>query len=133
MNYYLLDGIGGAFLVMLFGLGLLFILVAILIEAAVMAKMKFMENFKKSLLVSFVANILSMAAGIVLSNADEDLFNLKTLQGFAVYFAVTLVIEFIVMYLMNKKVAVQRTLWVWTVMNLVTYAIAAFLILLIFN
>ncbi|MFN8290538.1 MAG: hypothetical protein U0U70_09790 [Chitinophagaceae bacterium] len=133
MNYYLLDGIGGAFLVMLFGLGLLFILVAILIEAAVMAKMKFMENFKKSLLVSFVANILSMAAGIVLSNADEDLFNLKTLQGFAVYFAVTLVIEFIVMYLMNKKVAVQRTLWVCTVMNLVTYAIAAFLILVIFN
>lgn len=133
MNDYLLDGIGGAFLVMLFGLGLLFILVAILIEAAVMAKMKFMENFKKSLLVSFVANILSMAAGIVLSNADEDLFNLKTLQGFAVYFAVTLVIEFIVMYLMNKKVAVQRTLWVCTVMNLVTYAIAAFLILVIFN
>lgn len=133
MNYYLLDGVGGAFLLLLFGAGLLFVLTAVFIEAFIMYRMKFTANFKRALLISFVANILSMAAGLILSNADPELFHLQNIKGFAVFFAVTVVIEFAVLYLINKEKPVKQTFQVCALMNLVSYALAALFILVIFN
>ena len=40
MSIYLLDGVGAGFLLLLFGLGVLFIFIAILAEAMVMQWMK---------------------------------------------------------------------------------------------
>lgn len=133
MNYYLLDGVGGAFLLVLFGAGLLFLTLAILIEAMVMHKMNFADTFKKAMLFSFVANVVSVAAGLVLSNADAELFHLTNLKGFAVFFVTTVIIEFAVLYLLNRQSSLKRTLLVCTLMNLVSYALAALFILVIFN
>lgn len=133
MKYYLLDGVGGAFLLVLFGLGLLFIIVAVFLEAWIIYKMKFTAAFNRALLFSFVANIISMAAGLILSNADAELFHLNNIQGFAIMFVTTVILEFVILYLLNKQSPLKRTLWVCTAMNLVTYTIAAILILIIFN
>jgi hypothetical protein len=129
MKYILLDGVGAAFFMMIFLLGLVFIILAILIEAAVMRQMKFHPVYKKCLLQSLVANLLSLAAGFVLINSGGNFFQVDNLSGFAVLFVITLVIEWLVLYLMNRKKPLMQTLNVCVVMNLVTYAIAFLIIL----
>lgn len=130
MKPILLDGIGAGFLFFIFALGALFIITVIFVEAIVMRKMGYHPVFRRSLLHSAVANILSLAAGFVLTEIDSDLFQLDNMAGLSVMFGATMLVEFVSLYLMNRAIPVKRTLAVCFVMNLVSYAIALLLILL---
>jgi hypothetical protein len=132
MKFYLLDGAGAGILIALFGVGILFLLLAVALEAIVIQKMKYQFIFRVSLIQSVVANLVSLAAGFVLSAVSEVQFAIDNYTGLAILFVVTVLLEFIVLYLMNKTKPVRRTLAVCLVMNLVTYAIA-FLITLVLN
>jgi hypothetical protein len=133
MSIYLLDGVGAGFLLLLFGLGVLFIFIAILAEAMVMQLMKYEPVFKKALLRSFVVNLISLAAGFILTSSSSNLFHLENMAGFALMFAVTLLIETIGLYLMYKEKPVTKTLLVSLVMNVVTYLLAYILIIGIYS
>ncbi len=130
MKYYLLDGVGAGFLLYFFLLGLAFIVVAILTEAFVMQQMKYHPGYKKCFLQSLVANLVSLAAGYVLveSGTGGDLFQINNLAGLAILFGMTVVLEGLILYLMNKNIPIMKTLKVVVVMNLVSYAIAFLLI-----
>jgi hypothetical protein len=128
VNITLLDGVGAGFLLAIFGLGLLFIAAAVFIEAVVMMKMKYHKVFKRALIQSLVANLLSLALGFILINSDGDFYNMESFSGFVSLFALTLLIEFLALYLMNRKESLLRTLTVCVVMNLVTYLIAFLLL-----
>lgn len=130
MKPILLDGIGAGFIFFIFALGAIFIITVIFIEAIVMRKMNYHPVFRRSLLHSAVANVLSLAAGFALTETDSDLFQLDNMAGLAVMFGVTLVVEFILLFLMNRTTPVKRTMGVCFVMNLVSYAIALLIILL---
>ena len=130
MKPILLDGIGAGFLFFIFALGALFIITVIFIEAMVLRKMKYHAAFRQSLLHSAVANALSLAAGFVLTEMDNDLFQLDNMSGLALMFGATLLVEFLFLYLMNRAVPVKRTMSACFLMNLVSYAIALVIILL---
>ena len=131
MSYYLLDGVGGAFLIVLFGLGLLFIVIAILLEAAILQWMKYIQTYKTALVHSLTVNLVSLAAGFILSFSDNSFLNLGDLRGFAIFFLVTYVVELGVLYLMNKTQPLRRTALVCLVMNALTYLLAYLLILVL--
>ncbi|MBK6827809.1 MAG: hypothetical protein KA229_11010 [Chitinophagaceae bacterium] len=133
MSIYLLDGVGAGFLLLLFGLGVLFIFIAILAEAMVMQLMKYEPVFKKAMLRSFVVNLISLAAGFILTSSSSSLFHLENMAGFALMFAVTLLIETIGLYLMYREKPVTKTLLVSLVMNVVTYLLAYILIIGIYS
>jgi hypothetical protein len=124
VSIILLDGVGAGFLVLLFGLGLLFIIIAIFLEAFVMQWMKYQSRYRNALVQSLVANLVSLAAGFVLLNVNGRFFHLENLLSLGVMFVVTFVVEFILLYLMNKGVPVKKTLAVSLAMNVVTYVIA---------
>lgn len=128
MKYTLLDGVGAGFLVFFFLIGLVFIIVAILMEALVMQKMKYHATYKKCLGQSTVVNLVSLAAGYVIIESGGELFQIDNLAGFAILFAVTVVLEGLVLFLMNNKIPVIQTIKVSLVMNLVSYAIALLII-----
>ena len=131
MKYLLLDGVGAGFLVLFFLVGLVFIVLAILIEAFVMQQMKYHPAFNKCLLQSLLANLASLAAGFVMINSGGNFFQIDNLPGFGVLFITTLALEGLVLYLLNKEMPWRLTWKVCVVMNLVTYAIAALVVLVI--
>jgi hypothetical protein len=124
LKILLLDGVGAGFLLFLFALGILFIFLAIFIEAIVMFQMKYLPNFKMAFIQSLVVNLVSLASGFILSSVPGDNFTFNTIQGFAALFVSTVIVEFIVLYLMNKKVPLARTAVVCLIMNIITYTIA---------
>ena len=128
MSVYLLDGVGAGILLLLFGLGVLFIVIAILAEAMIMQWMKYEAVFKKALLRSFVVNLVSLAAGFILTTSAPDLFHLENMGGFVLMFAATLLLETTGLYLMYKTQPLSKTLLVSLVMNAVTYLLAYLLI-----
>jgi hypothetical protein len=92
----------------------------ILIEAAIMLLMKY-NRFRKALTDSLVVNTASIAAGFILFRMAPDLFDGYSISNLLILFAVTTVIEFVVLYLLNRKLAVAKTLQAAVVMNLVSY------------
>lgn len=128
MKIILLDGVGAGFLLVIFGLGLLFIIIAILLEAMIMQWMKFQAEFKTALTQSLAVNIASLAVGFALTSVDSDLFQLNNMTGFGIMFIITVLVELALLYLMNKKLPVQKTMMTCLVMNGATYA-AAFLLI----
>lgn len=133
MSIYLLDGVGAGFLLVLFGLGLLFIFIAILAEAMLMQWMNYEPVFKKALLRSFVVNLISLGAGFILTSSSSRLFHLENMAGFAMMFALTLLIETTGLYLMYREKPISRTVLVSLVMNAVTYILAYILIIGIYS
>jgi hypothetical protein len=129
----LLDGVGAGFLFLLFGLGLLFLIAAILIEAWVMQKMKYQASYRTALIQSLTVNLVSLAAGFVLSGISTDLFAVDNFLGFAILFGATVLLEFAVLYLLNRNKPLQPTFMASLVMNLVTYCIAFLLILAVYG
>lgn len=133
MSLFLLDGVGAGFLVFLFGLGLLFLVAAVFLEAFIMLKMKYHPVYKKALLQSLLANLASLAAGYILINTDSEFFKLDSFGSFAVFFGITLLVELPVLYLLNRATPLQKTFMVCLFMNLCTYLLAGLIILLLDN
>ena len=96
------------------------LLVTILIESVVLILMKY-NRFKMTLLNSFIVNVASIAAGFILIELGTDLFYYYSITNILILFAISAVIEFFILYLLNKKLPVMKTLQAAVVMNLVSY------------
>ena len=122
MNVYFLDAGGAGLYFLVIGLFILFMVLAILLEAAIMIWMKYNTSFKKTFLDSLIINIASLAAGFVLLNYFDTL-GYYTLPALAILYGVTVIIETTILQLLNKKHKFSKTLVVSLLMNLVTYII----------
>lgn len=131
MGYYLLDGVGAGFLAVLFGLGLLFIIIVILLEGWLMQVLKYHIDGKKSMAQSLALNLLSLGGGFVMTSIDSELFTLTEPVGFLLFFGVTVVLETGSLYLMNRNQPLQKTLGTGLLINLASYLLALILIVAI--
>ena len=128
VNIYLLDGVGAGILLLFFGLGLVFIIAIILLEAWIMQKMKYHAVYKQALLQSLVANLATLGAGFIMIDSGLEIFEMEKPIGFAGLFAATLVLETLILWLMNRKMPFKKTLAVSVVMNLASDLIAFILL-----
>lgn len=122
MSLYFLDAGGAGLYFLVIGLFILFIVLAILLEAAIMIWMKYNTSLKKTFLDSLIINIASLAAGFVLLNFFDTL-GYYTLPALAILYGVTVIIETTILQLLNRKHKLSKTLVVSLLMNLVTYII----------
>jgi len=119
MKYYLLDA-GGAGLIL--GLLVIFMLAAIFLEGLTLLLLKY-NNAGRSFLDALVINLASLGVGyLIVSFTPTGLdFTNNLYLDFFLIFLVTVVVEFIVLYLLNQKKPVKKTFIAATVINLVSY------------
>lgn len=119
MNLYLLDA-GGVGLVI--GFLVIFMIVAILLEGVTLLLLKY-NSAGKSFLDAFVINIASLAVGYLITTvASNGLdFTSNAYLDFFLIFLITVIVEFGVLYLLNMKKPVKRTLVAAIAVNLVSY------------
>lgn len=106
-----------------YGLIVLFMLLTVMLELAVMILMKYNIRFKKAFLDSLIVNVASLAAGFILWKVFPGFFNGYTVLNFTVLYVITVLIEFGLLHLLNRKHKSIDTLKVTVVMNLVTYVL----------
>ena len=123
MHYSLLDAGGAALLVLVLGLGILFLIIAIVIEAFFIKGMGLVQHFGKALLQSFLANLATVVAGYLLMYVAGDLFFDYIWITLAVCYVITVLIEAWVLQKMNHEHSFQKTLRVSIYMNLMTYVL----------
>ncbi len=94
----------------------------ILIEAIVMFLIKY-NQFKKSLLDSFLINIASIAVGYVLLKVAHNFFNAYDIPGLFKLMVITIAAEFGVLYLLNRKHLLWQTFKATFIINIITYTL----------
>ena len=119
MNQFILDA-GGAVLILVFAV--IFLFITVVVEGLIMWIMKY-NNAGKSFLDALIINLVSMAAGYLLTLVSGRPFDLDNLSDFLILYIITFVIEFIVLYFLNRKLPVQKTLLTAIVINIVSYLI----------
>ncbi len=119
MNQFILDA-GGAVLILVFAA--IFLFITVVVEGLIMWVMKY-NNAGKSFLDALIINLVSMAAGYLLTLVSGRPFDLDNLSDFLILYIITFVIEFIVLYFLNRKLPVQKTLLTAIVINIVSYLI----------
>jgi hypothetical protein len=121
MNIHLLDA-GGAGLA--FAALIIFIVIAVAVEAIVMLLMKY-NKAGKAFLDSFLVNIASLAGGFILSSFTGEFFGFTTspLLNLVILYGLTLVIEFPLLYLLNRKQPAGKTFLTCALMNIASYII----------
>jgi hypothetical protein len=121
MRLYLLDA-GGAGLA--FAALIVFIIIAVVVEAIVMLLMKY-NKAGKAFLDSFLVNIASLAAGFILSAFVGEIFYLtdSILLNWLILYVLTVVVEFLLLYLLNRKQPTGKTFLMSAVMNVASYII----------
>ena len=119
MNFYLLDAAAPG---LIFGVMIIFMIVTIVLEAVTMIIMKY-NKAGKAFLDSLLINLVSMGAGFMLLFSDSDLFEItdNPIVGIGILFLITVVIEFSILYLLNRKLPVLKTLIAAIVINIVSY------------
>lgn len=122
MTLYLLDAGGAGLYFIVIGLFILFMVLAILIEAGIMMAMKYNGSFKKTFIDSVIINIASLAVGFALLQFFEEL-GYYTLVTLAILYGITVIVETSILKLLNKQHTLGKTVQVSMVMNLVTYII----------
>lgn len=122
MEVYLLDAGGAGLYYIFIGLAIIFMLLAVLAEAGIMILMKYTIPFKKAFIDSLIINVISLAAGFILLELF-DTPDFSTIQTLAIFYIITVIIEAIGLYLLNKQKPVQKTILVTIAMNMVTYII----------
>lgn len=122
MGIYLLDAGGAGLYYIFIGLLIIFMLLAVLAEAGIMILMRYTEPFKKAFTDALIVNIISLAVGFVLLQLFDSL-NYSTIQTLGIFYAITVLIEAIGLYLLNKQKPIQKTILVAIAMNIVTYVI----------
>lgn len=98
----------------------LLITATILVEAAIMYWLKY-NRFTRSLLHSFLANITSLAAGFLLIEVLPRFFGKYSIGNLLALMLITILVEFPVLYLLNRTKPLKSTATVCVVMNVVTY------------
>lgn len=119
---YLLDAGGASLYYFFFALFVAFVLFAILAEAVVMILMKYNIKFKKAFLDSFLANLATFTLGFVLIEFVSDFFNSTELFNLFVLYIMSVLMEWGVLFLLNRAKPAKQSFVVAVVMNLPTYA-----------
>ena len=121
MNLYLLDA-GGAGLAYLFiGVFIVFMILCVLIEAGIMLAMKYNRVFKKTFRDSLLVNLASVAFGFILIRYVSSFFGSYEPVNMLVLYAISVAVEFGVLYLLNKTHPPGKTFLVSAVMNIPSY------------
>lgn len=120
--FFFLDAGGAGLFYIFLGIGLLFLALAILVEALVMMMLNYVI-FRTAIWQSLIVNLLSVIVGYFMIEIAADTFNIDQLTGLTAMFLVTLFVEFIGLYLLNMKLPLRKTIITVLVMNLVTYLI----------
>ena len=120
MKLYLLDGAAAGLILALL---VIFMLAAIVLEGFALLLLKY-NKAGKAFLDSFVVNIASLAFGFLLLTTRFGLaFTGNDYLDFFLIFLITVVVEFIILYLMNRQKPIKKTLVAATVINLVSYSL----------
>jgi hypothetical protein len=120
--FYLLDAGGASLYYFFFALFVAFVLFAILAEAVVMILMKYNLKFKKAFLDSFLANLATFTLGFVLIEFVSDFFNSTELFNLFVLYIMSVLMEWAVLFFLNRAKPAKESFVVAVVMNLPTYA-----------
>ncbi len=128
MHYSLLDAGGAALLVIVLGAGILFLVLAIVIEAFFIKGMGLVEHFGKAMLQSFLANLITVIAGYLLMFAAGEYFFDYIWVTLALCYIITVLIEAKILQAMNHGSTFRGTLRVSTYMNIVTYVVLYILV-----
>jgi hypothetical protein len=123
MNLYFLDAGGAGLIYLVLGMIVLFMFLAILFEAIVMIVMKYNTRFGKTILDSLIVNIASLAVGFILMEYGNEFFSGYTVGSYFALYAVTVLVEAGVLYLLNKQKPIGKTFLVSVVMNIGSYLI----------
>lgn len=99
----------------------------IVVEAVVMLLAKY-NRLQLALLHSLIVNIVSTAFGYLLLKLLPGLFNEYSIVNLLLLLLITIAVETVVLYLLNRKHPVVQTLKVCVVMNLVSYILFYFFI-----
>ncbi|MFI5131451.1 MAG: hypothetical protein ACHQFX_15725 [Chitinophagales bacterium] len=126
MKLFLLDA-GGAGLV--FVALIIFIIIAITTEAITMLLMKY-NRAGKAFLDSFVANMASLVAGFILSSVAGTVFDItpSIILNWLILYVLTVLVEFVVLYFLNRTSTPRKTFIASAVMNFVSYIILYFFV-----
>lgn len=123
MKVFLLDA-GGAFLV--FSLLIVFLIIAIVLEAVILILFK-IDKPGKSFLYSLIVNLASLGVGYITLPLVRQIGIGYTSSGqvlrWVFVFAITVLIEGILLILLTKKKPREKVWLATVVMNLVSYAI----------
>ena len=120
MRIYLLDGAAAGLILALL---MIFMLAAIVLEGLTLLLLKY-NKAGRVFIDSFVVNIASLAFGFLLLTTRFGLeFTSNDYLDFFLIFVITVVVEFIVLYLMNRQKPVKKTLVAAIVINLVSYSL----------
>ena len=119
MNFYLLDAAAPG---LIFAALIIFMIVTIVLEAVTMIILKY-NKAGKSFLDSFLINLVSMGAGFVILSTGTGLFEIVDNAYFSILilFIITVIVEFLILYLLNRELPVQKTLITAIVINIVSY------------
>jgi hypothetical protein len=121
MEFFILDAGGAGLIYLAYGILVLFMILVIVVEALILVVLKY-NSVSRSLRDSSIINIASLAVGFVLLEYTNDLVNLDTLQDFLILYIVTVIIEFGILWMLNKARPISRTLGICIFMNILTYA-----------
>jgi len=129
MNFYLLDAAGAGLII---GLLVIFMIAAIFLEGLTLLLLKY-NNAARSFLDALIVNLASLGVGFLIVNFTSNGldFTDNLYVDFILIFLVTVIVEFAVLYLLNRKKPVMQTLIAATVINVVSY-LALLLLKLIF-
>ena len=123
MSFTILDAGGAGLIFIAYTALAIFMVLAILLEAWVMMLMHYNSSRKKLLLDSLLANVVSLVGGFILLEFFSAFFDSYTVYSTTILYAITVVIEFGILKILNPTHTVGRTLTVAAVMNLLTYVI----------
>ncbi len=121
MKFYFLDGVAAGFV---FGAMIVFMIIIIVLEAVTMLLMKY-NKAGKAFLDSLLINLVSLGAGfaILFLDAGSFLVTESSLVNVLILFGITVIVEFGILYLLNRKTALQKTLLAAAVINVVSYSL----------
>ena len=99
----------------------IFMVIAILVEWLIMAVMKYNKR-GKAFLDSLVVNLGSLAAGIIVGSITRGQFQFVFINVL-LFYALTVLIEFGILYLLNRKYPITKTFYTTAIMNIASYLI----------
>ena len=119
MNFYLLDAAAPG---LIFGVMIIFMLITIALEAVTMIIMKY-NKAGKAFLDSLLINLVSMGAGFLILLSGTGLFEIvdSPVLSIGILFLITVIVEFLILYLLNRKIPIQKTLGAAVVINIISY------------
>ena len=131
MNFYLLDAAAGG---LILGMLVLFMIFAILLEGVTLLLLKY-NKAGKCFLDSFLVNIASLLVGLVIAQSSVDGLDITDNGYINVFllFLITVVVEFVFLYLLNKKKPVSKTIIAAVLINVVSYLLFTGITLLFRN